>query len=236
MGEGNEIPVVANRSNIESKNTDLTQLVGEERLTSNNEVARAIHATNRQIADTILASGLMIDSRMGFAGVAIRLGRNKAESLNEIENTHRGLPVVVFMTYPNIHREVVSLKESGKLSRDFAEETVFSQGKIAQEDPSGYQKTDTYFDSELIEGYYDKDSGEWVDNPNYWERKVDQETKQGNLDSEQSGTRKIERFEAIRQKTRERLQAVSEKYLEELHAEPKEWWKDLTQDGEVKIP
>jgi len=235
MDESGEIPAGVGKMDIEPKIDNPVQFVGEERLVSNSEITRAIHATNKEIADTVLVEGLMIDSKMGFAGVAVGLGTDRDRNLREVKNTHRNLPVVVFLAYPNIHKDAVSLKESGELPREFAEETLFSEGEISQENLSGIQKTDTYFDNELIEGYYDKEKDEWVDNPNYWERKIEQEAQQENLNSEELSRRKTERLVAIRQKAIDRLKAESKKYQEEQLGEVDEWWKDLPQDDEVKI-
>jgi hypothetical protein len=216
--------------------TNLNRSISSEIFVSNNEITKAIHATNREIANISLQKGLMIDSRMGFAGVAIGLSQVADRNLSEITNTHNHLPVIVVAAYPNIHKDVVILKESGKLPKEFAEETLFAKGEISQVNTSGTQKTDTYFDNHLIEGYYDKDRNEWVCNPNYWERQVEEEAGQQGWNKQELTKRKTERLNLIRQTALERLLAKSQEYQKAQEAEIDEWWTRLPPIDETRIP
>src|SRR3989344_3221901 len=101
---------------------------------------------------------------MGFAGVAIKVGRDIQKTSGEVSHTHNDLPVVVFMGYPNVHREVVQMQEGGGLPRDFAEETLFTNDEVDKATLTPDQKTDSYFDPIFIEGFFDKEKGEWVSN------------------------------------------------------------------------
>jgi len=223
--------------------TDLLEeharILGEERLVSTPAVQRAIHATDRVIADAILGSGLMVDSQMGFAGNAVGLGRDRAANLSQIENTHRGLPVVVFLTAPEIHREVTALKEAGSLPWGFADETVFTHGSINTDGSSGAQKTDTFFWKSLIEGLYDKEKRQWVDNPEYWMNKVKAAALAEGVDGAELQRRLDAGLALLKAQALERVQAESQKYLESQAEDTPEWWKQSTPVSDedlVRVP
>ncbi len=213
--------------------------IGEERLVSTPDVQRAIHATDREIADVILGAGLMIDSRMGFAGNAVALGRDRTANLAQIEDTHRGSRVVVFLAAPNIHPEVTAMKRDGLLPPDFAEETVYTHGSIDTNESAGAQKTDTFFWKSLVEGLYDKEKGEWVDNPEYWRKKVEKVAREEGVDSDEIQSRLIAGHALLKKQALERVQTESQKYLDTQAVDEGEWWSQstpVTDNDLVRVP
>ena len=148
---------------------------------SSSETSRFLRGTYLDEAEAVMEQGYGIERLSGFSDNAVPLSNSEDDVVDSIQNTHRGAPVAVIFTFPNVRPAAMHLADKEKLPRPFRTEILFT--KVGT-DPSLVRSSgvtwnpDAVIDPQFIEGFYDKEAKEWHPNPNYWENRLIEQGKQ----------------------------------------------------------
>ncbi|MDO8658415.1 MAG: hypothetical protein Q7K55_06745 [Candidatus Levybacteria bacterium] len=176
--------------------------------TSTPKTIRFLRGTNLEEAQAVSEQGYGLEKRFGFQGNAVALSKDEEASLNEIQNTHRGASVALIFAFPNVRPDVMKLVQEGKLPREFKTETIFT---VSNADFSSVrtsmvnQEVNMVFNSQFVEGYYDKDAKVWYPNLQYWENTLKNREKQEGWTPEEYAAHRQEMYGILRQQAIQRL-------------------------------
>lgn len=204
-------------------NAEIKSAFGE-RLLSTKDSFRYIHATSRELAEQILHNGLFMFSNFGFDGVAIPLStNNERQSIQEISNTHKDAPVVVVIAVPNFRlgQEIKLRSNNGELPQGYKPERAFMKPNT-QDNQFNY---DRILDNQFIEGFYDKDAGEWVNNPLYWKNTLKKQQEKYGWTEEQ-----------YKQHHAEKLDEFKAKFIQQLKSDAEEFQKSQQEVFNIFLP
>ena len=178
---------------------------------SSKETQRFMRGTSVDEAIAVCDGGYGIERVNGFSGNAVALGFDEAIALDSINYTHRGVPVALFFTYPNVRPDIVKLQREGQLPRPFRGEVLATNFNLDPFSVRASMMTDSelVIDPQFVEGYYDKDEKKYHTNPKYWENILKEKAEKESWTREEYETHRQEQSALLRQQALQRLSEES---------------------------